>query len=326
MFNNFNMRRFAAIVAMVMTASFVIAALIFFSTGGVNAVLNFKGDSQNNIDIVKEFNVEEINNISVDTSSIDIRFIPEKRKDVRVHLTGYTTADEPSFNAAKSNDTLEIYARTQNNGVINIGFNVISLKLNIYLPEDYSKNIKIRTSSGDTDLGKLKVENFIYHASSGDLDGEEFSAKSSNIVTSSGRIKLNGFGGDMELKTSSGDVIIDYMHDSASTGIDTSSGEVTLKNFTGDLNARSQSGDLKVGYSRFSNNISLKSSSGEIDLVLPADSQFGIKASTSSGDIRTDFPVTQSGKIDEDRLEGFVGSSSNQILIVTSSGDVNIGN
>lgn len=68
----------------------------------------------------------------------------------------------------------------------------------------------------------------------------------------------------------------------------------------------------------------MESSSGEIEITLPTASQFGIKVNTSSGNIRTDFPVTQEGKIDEDNLEGTVGDSSNQITITTSSGDVRI--
>lgn len=323
MFNNFNMKKFAAYTAMTMIASFVLSALIFFSTGGVNTVVNEVNRSEQNINIEKVLDAARINCISVDTSSIDVHFIPENRGNIRVHLTGYTTSGEPELTAEQDGDTLHVYTRN-NNQVISIGFNISNLKLDIYLPADYSKEIKIRTSSGEIKIGKLNVENFIYDASSGNLTGEDFASKNSRIETSSGEVRLTGFGGNLELKTSSGDASIEYALESTNANITTSSGEIKLLNFTGDLDSIAHSGDIKVDYTVFNNKVSMKSSSGEVELTLPIDAQFDIKANTSSGGIKTDFPVAQSGKIDEDILEGTVGNSSNQITISTSSGDVRI--
>ncbi|MGE5682998.1 MAG: DUF4097 family beta strand repeat-containing protein, partial [Bacillota bacterium] len=167
-------------------------------------------------------------------------------------------------------------------------------------------------------------ENFTYKTSSGDLKGEDFSAKSSSIRTSSGDVRIGGFGGDLGLETSSGDAVIEYALKSGKADITTSSGEIRLVNFSGDLNTKAQSGDIKIDYAVFNNNIDMRSSSGEIELNLPSDSQFGIRVNTSSGDIRTDFSVAQSGEIDEDKLEGSVGNGNGNITITTSSGDVKI--
>lgn len=328
MFNNFNIKKFAAITAIIMVASFALSALIFFSTGGVKAVQNVSSSngSKHNINIEKVFDSSKINHISVDTSSTDICFIPEERKDIKVHFTGYTNSKVPILTAEISGDSLDINARIENNnkGII-LGFSITNLKINIYLPEDYIKDITIKTSSGDVKMGKLNVDSFAYNASSGDLTGEDFASKSSIIETSSGSVKLSGFGGDLELKTSSGDGVIEYSYESANTKVNTSSGDITLKNLTGDLNTRAQSGDIRIEYEKFNNKANLRSSSGDIDLILPSDSQFGIRVNTSSGSIRTDFSVAHSGKIDEDNLEGTVGSSNNQIIIETKSGDVSVG-
>lgn len=324
MFKNISMKKLAAYIAMTMAASFVLSALIFFNTGGVNAVMEKVNGSEQNISIEKVFDTGGINCISVDTSSTDVHFITEDRSDIRVHLTGYVSSGEPELTAVKSGETLDVYTRNNNNRIMIFGFNISDLKLNIYLPKDYSKELKIRTSSGNVKLGKLNVESLTYDASSGDLTGEDFVSKSSRIESQSGKVRLNGFGGDLELKTSSGDASIEYALGSTNTNITTSSGNIELSGFTGDLNSRTQSGDVKVNYNVFNNIVNMKSSSGEIEITLPADSQFGIKVNTSSGDIRTDFSVSQSGKIDEDNLEGTVGSSSNQITVNTSSGDIDI--
>lgn len=323
MFGNINMKKLAAYIAMTMIASFVISALIFFNTGGVSAVMKELNTSEQNVNIEKVFSSEGINCIDVDTSSTDIHFIPESRSDIKVHLVGYTTSGKAELSAEQSGDILDIYTR-YNNRTVTFGFNISNLKLNIYLPEGYDKNIKIRTSSGEVKLGKLDIESFIFNASSGDLAGDGLAAKSSRIETSSGNIKLNGFGGDLELKTSSGDAAIEYANESKYANVTTSSGEIKLIDFTGDLDSRSQSGDIEVDYAKFNNKTNMRSSSGEIELTLPKDSQFGIKVNTSSGDIETDFSVAQSGKIDEDNLEGTVGNSSSQITIETSSGDVKV--
>jgi lia operon protein LiaG len=324
MFNNLNIKKFTAYTAMTMIAAFVLSALIFFSTGGVDTVVNEVNKSKQNINIEKVIDVAGINCISVDTSSTDVHFIPENRSDIEVHLSGYVNSGEPELTAEQDGDTLNVYTRNNNNDVITIGFNISDLKLDIYLPDSYTKEIKMRTSSGNVILGKFNVENFTYDASSGNLTGENFASKTSRIETSSGNVKLSRFGGDLELKTSSGDASIEYSLESTKANITTSSGRINLMNFTGDLDSRAQSGDIKVDYAVFNNKVNMKSSSGEVQITLPIDSQFGINVSTSSGDIRTDFSVAQSGKIDEDNLQGTVGNSSNQITINTSSGNVKI--
>ncbi len=73
----------------------------------------------------------------------------------------------------------------------------------------------------------------------------------------------------------------------------------------------------------FYNNITITASSGDVDIILPKDAEFNIKASTTSGDIGSSFPVTVTGKL-KNNLNGKVGNSNNTININTTSGDISI--
>ena len=80
---------------------------------------------------------------------------------------------------------------------------------------------------------------------------------------------------------------------------------------------------MRPKYKNFNNKIDIDSVSGNTEIILDKESKFYLKAKTTSGDISCDFPITIKDN-KKNLLEGNVGTSSNNIIIKTTSGDIDI--
>lgn len=111
----------------------------------------------------------------------------------------------------------------------------------------------------------------------------------------------------------------------------TVSGDVTLSDVVCErANVRSVSGTLEfAGPLARSGRYELKSHSGDVRLTLAGDTGFELDASTFSGDVRSDLPITLRGAGDREEgrrrhreIRGAFGDASALIVVRTFSGDV----
>jgi DUF4097 and DUF4098 domain-containing protein YvlB len=176
------------------------------------------------------------------------------------------------------------------------------------------------------------------HSMSGDVNvtnikGEVRADTVSGDVTVSGNATASGIDHQNELRVStiSGDVTIRSAR-ARSVDADSTSGNValtdvmcdraTVKAFSGDI---TYSGALaKAGRYQFN------SQSGDVHLTLVGTSGFELDASTFSGSVGSDFPVTVpagqpvSGQGSRKSLRGVVGTGGPTLSIRTFSGDITI--
>lgn len=300
----FNIKKVVIYLFGIMFVTLGIGALIMFATG-----TNFmKGihSSHASVNDSKTSNISGINEIDVDVSSSDINIIPEGTSQVKAHLYGDMSSNNKHTNSKiqcyKSGDTLVI---KQVEPHINFVFFSSNLKLDVYIPADYNKDIKLVSASGDINVNDYKLNKLQCNLSSGNLKMNNINADTFNYLSSSGDLKAD------KLTTNT-------------TTLDSSSGSININEFSGDLTAENSSGDTSIEYADFNNNINVHSSSGEIALTLPKSAEFDLDAVASSGDITTDFPITVSGKDGEQKLQGVVVNDKNKIKLDASSGDIKI--
>jgi DUF4097 and DUF4098 domain-containing protein YvlB len=107
--------------------------------------------------------------------------------------------------------------------------------------------------------------------------------------------------------------------------VETASSKIWLENLSGDVNVSTSTGKVTLRWDRLDvgASVRVRSSSGRVHLVLPTDSRPQGTLTTTTGDIRSDFP----GEISEDggslTLQGDgpsfdVESASGDILLTTS--------
>lgn len=282
-----------------MFASFAIAAIVLVITGDFSI-------AREQIDESKTFDVQGVNEIYIDTVSTDINIIPTDKEEIEVHFYGEVSTNIkrviPSLVAYKSGDELCIeivYPKT-----FFIGFNIQRTNLDVYIPEDSIEVLKIATVSADTGVSDLKVDKFSLNAVSGDFKGESLFAGDLKIASISGDTSLKEYTGDIDANNVSGDVVLEDGSQNDNIKIVTISGEVYIEQ-------------------EDSSNMNIRTISGGVEINLSEDAQFYLKATTTSGNIETRFPIKMisSGRRD---LEGIVGSDEKEINVSTISGDIDV--
>lgn len=206
--------------------------------------------------------------------------------------------------------------------------------------------LKQSSSSGDATIDSIAAGNASFNSSSGKLKIKDAKVtKALSATTTSGDIVIGTSSSDtIEIQGSSARITIDEIttkslqHQSSSGdltikkgnieygSLKAASGRISVNNTKGDLSITTTSGDISVDYTQFNNNLTIASSSGRVMLSLQRDAAFTLQVETSSGKINSSFPVTTTGILSKNSLRGTVAAGTGNIVISTSSGDVNINN
>lgn len=180
-------------------------------------------------------------------------------------------------------------------------------RIEVYLPDKIFQRVSASVSSGNLTAQKafmLQCRNLSLKASSGNIrwDGS-VRAEEAKVQVSSGNITLQDIEGVVNVEASSGNITLDSMRGSGTIEAKSGNIRVNAKDITGDL--------------------SMEASSGNVTLELPEGLQFHFAASTSSGDIKTDFDDSISYNEKGNEAQGKVGANpAIQIEMSAKSGNV----
>lgn len=249
MFKKINIKKIVLVLTAVTIISFVgagISALIGGLTGK---------SSQRTVNIEKSFIASEVDSIDVATISYDIRLFETNSEEIKVHLHGLTNLPEKEaeLKIEHKDDKLKIWMK-RTEKITAMFVLAETVRLDIYLPADFNKEVTLKSISGHIMVGEIKFEKLKMKSTSGDMD------------------TLNAT--------------------SSSTALDSSSGNILLRGFTGELEAKTISGSIHVDYKLFDSPANLHSTSGDIEVKLPKESPFVTIFNTVSGDFNKNMPLT----------------------------------
>lgn len=235
------------------------------------------------------------------------------------------------------NDTLYI---TEFEGTL---LNAPRKTLELRLPQALASNLdslELKTVSAQTYLDHLHMQTFRYYTVSGDLDQTESDSLSAvnaelrttsgdielsgsfqtlQAITTSGDVKLEGNAADVQIKTVSGDLDADLLH-AESLSMATTSGDADLRGGWASLVFKAISGDLTAELSQAPTHLQVETTSGDAELELPADSEFALTFTTSSGDLSSDFDYRKEGRT----YHVANGTGMHHWNIKTTSGDLTL--
>lgn len=140
--------------------------------------------------------------------------------------------------------------------------------------------------------------------------------------TGSGHISGSGLGGSVSAGTGSGSIRIEETG-AGDFDVHTGSGTIELSGVKGSIRARAGSGNIEARGEQ-TGEWRLHTGSGNVTVRLPQSATFDLEARTSSGDIRTDRPITVQGTIGKHELRGKVGAGGPLLDLSTSSGSIRI--
>jgi hypothetical protein len=140
--------------------------------------------------------------------------------------------------------------------------------------------------------------------------------------TGSGSIEASGLSGRVVLETGSGDIRAE-MHAAPDVKAQTGSGTIRLRGVTGGLYAETGSGDIEVE-GQPGTNWKLETGSGSVTLDTGGRAKFSLDATTGSGSVHSDPPISTHGSLERHHITGDVNGGGPTVRIETGSGDVRI--
>jgi len=197
----------------------------------------------------------------------------------------------------------------------------------IHTSEIQGASVSVETSYGDIEIAQVQSNRVEAHTSSGGIEARKLQAENIRLTSDYGDIRAQELKGDLESKTSSGEVAISEANGACLAHSDYGDVEaagvfrgLSLTTSSGAIHGRALPGSaLATGWE-------LTSDYGEVKLELPAGLGFELDASTDYGEVQADLPGTLGGsKGDEThKLHGTVGGGGPKLRLHSSSGDVEI--
>lgn len=211
----------------------------------------------------KKYSTEEVNYLDINSIAADIFIYQSEDNDIKVEIYG-REKDRNEYQINLTEEGLKIKQGKRNHFCI--GFCSLDQRIVLYLPDTYTKDMKIHSVSGDVESRKELVSNLELQTVSGEVEIE--SAKTLTATTTSGDIEI-GKVGDVSLEAVSGDISIRDLMLTKKATIHTVSGDVEIER-TNDIyiTTKTISGDVKVEKNnRYADiQLSVTTTSGDIDI------------------------------------------------------------
>lgn len=251
--------------------------------------------------VVQEDRIEadHIFEIAVYADVSNVHFVVSKEKHAHIVLDTFNKGPQLEVNLI--NERLEIYAEMQHKRRI-FQFGSQHGKLTIYLPKDFA-------------------ENYLVHATAGNIRFQDLTFREAELKTGAGDIKVR----DVE-----GEYLI------AESG----AGNITIKHMTAELTAKSGAGNIKgidcagkltvksgAGNVDFQilgqDDVEMKSGAGNMHIHLPEPKNLDATLTVSAGlgNVRTDFT---GGQDKSGNISKVYGNGKADLKFITGVGNINL--
>lgn len=157
-------------------------------------------------------------------------------------------------------------------------FNREYARIEVYLPSNYEKNIKIEGRTGDIKIDNFDSLNNEIITQTGDVTIENI--KSSKIKTTTGDIRINKIE-NAEIKVTTGDINISEVN---RLTLSTTTGDITINKINGYMNISTTTGDIDINNVELLENSNINVTTG--DITIGNTNEFYIDAHSKTGDVK----------------------------------------
>ena len=216
------------------------------------------------------------------------------------------------------------------------GKNRNEARYKVFVPAQYAADVK--TSGGSINVSGLAAQiqartsggSLKFAGIKGDLNGHTSGGSiyagdcvgHIDLHTSGGSIQIIQGNGELAAKTAGGSITVREFK--GPVAVRTSGGSIHIEEVTGAVEASTSGGSVRASLTEIPAHVKLSTSGGGVAVALPAGASFELDAETGAGGVRTDFPVTVVGKVEDGRLKGSVGQGGPLVHLRTSAGSIEI--
>lgn len=276
---------------------FILAGFLYWAlqnNNNENAKFEFfKFNASNQVQYETEFDQGDIKNVDISLISQDVNILLSK--DEKFHVKVYD--NDKNIKAIVEDGTLIV--KNDLKPKVCLFCITLNSRVELYVPQTYVDNFKIKTVSGDIEVSKFANSSFDLKSTSGDIELD--SVYKVSATTTSGEFDLKE-ANEVDIKTTSGDITIGSVGNASIVSL---SGDVEIDSCT-IKKIKTTSGDVVIkGETRAIGIVDVTTKSGNVIFKQIIDSY--VSYNTKSGTVRIN---------DIDR------KSDNEIKIKTTSGDI----
>ena len=230
----------------------------------------------------------------------------------------HTTAGNINIYTSKEDNVKLVINNKKEKTIVNTDSNVLDIdvksrkcnficinpkiaKIDLYLPINFDKEIKITTEYGDIKIERFKDANFIIKSNYGDITLDD--ANYANLDLDYGDVSINEVN-ELVINTNYGDIKVGAVNDLIATA---DYGDIKVQTVNSSLTIDCDCGDVKVNLVNLTKDSSIKNSFGDVKIKRIKGAY--IDAKTSLGDVK---------------VKGSDKTSNNTLTIRNDCGDIEV--
>jgi hypothetical protein len=259
--------------------------------------------------------------VNTNDGAVQIYTGDAKQVDFRVLYEGFEINKTLHIDSRQDGDSVQINARVSSHWGFSWGGKGHNVRIEVHMPKD--ADLQVDTGDGSVDTqsinGRLKI-----HTGDGSVRAQAVSGDV-DIDTGDGSVTLNGAKGDIRLHT--GDGHIDARDLDGKVDASSGDGHIKIAGRLDALNVKTGDGSIDARLqpgSRVAAGWTIRTGDGSVDIVLPADLQANIDASTHDGHISLGIPVTVEGTFSNSKIHGKMNGGGQSLTIHTGDGSIRL--
>lgn len=230
--------------------------------------------------IVDETYTESFETISITADAADIEI--KNSNDEKIHLIIY--GDEERTTVSSSSSKLEI--ETEAKRCFGICFNIKVTKVELYIPEFYENDLKLKNKYGDIKIEDLPSANAEIAVDCGNININKIA--NAHIENNYGNISIDSID-EAEVVAKCGDIDIENLKYG---NITNNLGDIKISKIVGKVDIREDCGNVKIASITLEKDSSIENSLG--DITIGDTNEIYIDARTSLGDVKINNNFHQS--------------------------------
>jgi hypothetical protein len=271
----------------------------------------------------KSYSISGRAQVRVDTNDGAVRIATGEGKQVefRVIYEGYELNKTIHIDSRQDGDSVQLNARVTGHWGFSWGRGRRGPRIEVRMPKD--ADLQIDTGDGSVETqpvsGHVKI-----HTGDGSVRVQAVDGNV-DIDTGDGSITVEGAKGDIHLHT--GDGHIDARNLDGRVDANSGDGHIKIDGRLDALNVKTGDGSIDARVepgSKLSGGWSIRTGDGSVDMVLPADLQANIDASTNDGHISLGIPVTVEGTFSNSQIRGKMNGGGQPLTIHTGDGSIRL--
>jgi len=275
-------------------------------------------------EVTKAYTVSGRANVRVDTNDGSVRVTSggdAKQVEFKVEYQGYELGKNLRVDSRQDGDKVELTARITGRWGFSFGHNSRNLHIEVRMPKD--ADLQVETGDGSVQVNGINGGVNV-HTGDGSVRADTLSG-AIDLHTNDGSITVDNLKGDIRLRT--GDGSIEARELDGKLEADSGDGHIRLAGRFDALNVKTGDGSVDTRVlpgSKMLTSWSVRTGDGSVDLVLPADFQTNIDATTGDGHISLGIPVTCEGTFSSSQIHGKMNGGGQPLTIHTGDGSIRL--